>query len=137
MAGNDSISLFDLPIGQEGKVSRAPVACSGAAAERELALRLVEIGFIEGERVRVVARTHPGGDPLAVRIGSTMFALRRCEAEQVLVAPLNDGGDALQREPMHAFNGPLSTAAAPTPKDVDRFGAGRRQPAPGARERRA
>jgi small GTP-binding protein len=38
--------------------------------------------------VRVVARGHPGGDPVAVRVGNTMFALRRFEAERVLVAPL-------------------------------------------------
>jgi hypothetical protein len=42
----------------------------------------------DGERVRVVARGHPGGDPVAVRVGNTMFALRRFEAERVLVAPL-------------------------------------------------
>jgi ferrous iron transport protein A len=57
-------------------------------AERELALRLFEIGFIDGELVRVVARGCPGGDPVAVRVGNTMFALRRFEAERVLVSPL-------------------------------------------------
>jgi ferrous iron transport protein B len=43
--------------------------------------------------VRVVARGHPGGDPVAVRVGNTMFALRRFEAERVLVAPLRKGGE--------------------------------------------
>ncbi len=70
------ITLFDLPTGQEAIVSSAPVPT------------LFEIGFIDGERVRVVARGHPGGDPVAVRVGNTMFALRRFEAERVLVSPL-------------------------------------------------
>ena len=77
------ITLFDLPTGREAIVSSAPVPTSG-----ELALRLFEIGFIDGERVRVVARGCPGGDPVAVRVGNTMFALRRFEAERVLVSPL-------------------------------------------------
>lgn len=82
------ITLFDLPTGQETIVSSTPVPTSGELAERELALRLFEIGFIDGERVRIVARGHPGGDPVAVRVGNTMFALRRFEAERVLVSPL-------------------------------------------------
>ena len=82
------ITLFDLPTGREAIVSSAPVPTSGELAERELALRLFEIGFIDGERVRIVARGHPGGDPVAVRVGNTRFALRRFEAERGLVSPL-------------------------------------------------
>lgn len=88
MSSMDLITLFDLPTGQEGTVSSGPVVADGETADHELALRLFEIGFIDGERVRVVARGHPGGDPVAVRVGNTMFALRRFEAERVLVAPL-------------------------------------------------
>ncbi|MDE2219378.1 MAG: ferrous iron transport protein A [Gammaproteobacteria bacterium] len=47
--------------------------------------RLVEIGFVPGERVRVIEEVWPGGDPMAVRVGSTVFALRRREARSVLV----------------------------------------------------
>ncbi|WP_287697368.1 FeoA family protein [Accumulibacter sp.] len=75
-------------MGQEGTVSSGPVAAAGGAVEQETALRLFEIGFIDGERVRVVARGYPGGEPLAVRVGDTMFALRRFEAERVLVTPV-------------------------------------------------
>ncbi|MBE2257886.1 MAG: ferrous iron transport protein A [Candidatus Accumulibacter sp.] len=85
------ITLFDLPQGQEGTVSSGGLAGSGDATDLELALRLFEIGFVDGERVRVVARGYPGGEPLAVRVGNTMFALRRFEAERVLVAPLRTG----------------------------------------------
>ncbi len=81
------ITLFDLPVGQSGVVGGGPLVAEGNAGDRELALRLFEIGFIEGEKVRVVARGRPGGEPVAVRVGNTMFALRRFEAEQVLVVP--------------------------------------------------
>jgi ferrous iron transport protein A len=47
--------------------------------------RLEEIGFLPGERVMVMARGQPGGEPLAVRVGHSTFALRRAEAACVLV----------------------------------------------------
>jgi ferrous iron transport protein A len=50
-----------------------------------VALRLIEIGFLPGERVRVVARGQPGDDPIAVRLGHTTFALRKFEAAFVSV----------------------------------------------------
>ena len=46
----------------------------------EWARLLDEIGFTVGERVEVMVRGVPGGDPLAVRIGDSTFALRRAEA---------------------------------------------------------
>ena len=51
----------------------------------ELLRRLSEIGFLPGERVRVLARGVPGGTPLAVRVGTATFALRRIEARSVQV----------------------------------------------------
>lgn len=48
--------------------------------------RLVELGFIEGETIRIVAESFPSRDPIAVRIGNTTFALRRHEAALVRVA---------------------------------------------------
>jgi len=79
-------TLFDLRVGDEGTVSGE----MDADGDRDLALRLFEIGFVDGERVRVVARGYPGGEPMAVRVGNTMFALRRFEAEQVRVTPLRE-----------------------------------------------
>lgn len=58
------------------------------AQEEQLVLRLMEIGFLPGEPVRVVATGFPGSDPLAVRIGQATFALRRHEAAMVQVQPL-------------------------------------------------
>lgn len=54
-------------------------------AEAALARRLLELGFVPGERIEVIGEVRPGGDPLAVRIGSTIFALRRREASAVQV----------------------------------------------------
>lgn len=53
--------------------------------EQDVLLRLLEIGFLPGEPVRVMARGFPGGDPLAVRVGQATFALRRYEAALVRV----------------------------------------------------
>lgn len=56
-----------------------------APQEHDVLLRLLEIGFLPGECLRVVARSFPGGDPLAVRVGRTTFALRRREASLIRV----------------------------------------------------
>lgn len=53
--------------------------------DRSIALRLLEIGFLPGETVRVIAHGYPGHDPLAVRVGHTTFALRSHEAALVQV----------------------------------------------------
>ena len=50
-----------------------------------IAKRLRDLGFVEGERVSVVARAPWGSDPLLVRIGSTRFALRAAEANRIEV----------------------------------------------------
>ena len=54
---------------------------------------LEEIGFLPGERVMVMTRALPGGDPLVVRVGSSTFALRRVEAACVQVAVEHAGAD--------------------------------------------
>ena len=49
---------------------------------------MLEIGFLPGEQVRVMAHGYPGRDPLAVRVGHTTFALRRHEAALIRVVPV-------------------------------------------------
>jgi ferrous iron transport protein A len=58
--------------------------------DRGVALRLLEIGFLPGESVRVIAHGYPGHDPLAVRVGHTTFALRSHEAALVQVRLKSD-----------------------------------------------
>lgn len=55
----------------------------------ERARQLEEIGFCPGERVMVMARGFPGGDPLVVRIGQSTFALRGVEAACVQIEGLS------------------------------------------------
>jgi len=57
----------------------------GDVAGSTIARRLLEVGFVPGERVEVIEEIRPGRDPIAVRIGSSMFALRRREALAVWV----------------------------------------------------
>jgi ferrous iron transport protein A len=51
----------------------------------DLARRLMELGFIPGERIRMLKRAMPGGDPLAVKVGNSTFALRRFEAALISI----------------------------------------------------
>lgn len=50
-----------------------------------IAHRLKELGFVPGERVRLITVAPFGGDPILVQVGFTRFALRRSEAKRVLV----------------------------------------------------
>jgi len=74
------LALRSLPKGRSAEV----VSVDRGAAADVLADRLHELGFFEGEQVRVLNRGVAGG-PLAVRVGSTTFALRGVEAERVRV----------------------------------------------------
>ena len=80
-----ALSLDQLPSHQWATV--LDVARPADAEDRELALRLTEIGFVPGEAVRIVASGVPGREPLAVRLGHTTFALRRHEAALIRVVP--------------------------------------------------
>ncbi len=51
-----------------------------------IADRLRDLGFVPGERVKVIAFGPFGSNPIAVQIGSTRFALRRSEAARVILS---------------------------------------------------
>lgn len=57
----------------------------GEPDDNQRILRLTEIGFVPGEAVRVIAHGFPGGEPIAVRIGRSTFALRGHEAALIRV----------------------------------------------------
>ena len=80
-----AVRLDTLGKGNRGVVARVDQV--QGALPLDALRRLIEIGFVPGERVEVVATAFPGGDPIAVRIGTTQFALRRLEARCVWVAP--------------------------------------------------
>ncbi|MGI9024161.1 MAG: FeoA family protein [Burkholderiaceae bacterium] len=90
-----AIALSHLPVG--GFATIHAVLPANSDVDRHLVMRLIEIGFVPGERVRVVAHGHPGREPVAVRLsaadsgrrsmnGST-FAMRRHEADFIRVVP--------------------------------------------------
>lgn len=81
---------FTRPLGQmrPGNAGRI-VAVSGG--DRDIERGLLEMGFVEGARIEVLHHGWLRRDPMAVRIDHTMtVALRRCEANAVLVGPLLD-----------------------------------------------
>jgi ferrous iron transport protein A len=59
----------------------------GDARISTIGRRLLELGFVPGAEVEIIATMWPGADPLAVRVGATTFALRRREAAAVRVRP--------------------------------------------------
>ena len=83
-----TVMLATLRKGDRGIVRQVLEADSGMVGDQlgaSIGRRLVEIGFVPGERVQIIEEVWPGGDPMAVRVGSTVFALRRREAQAVLV----------------------------------------------------
>ena len=91
-----SVPLTSLPRNASGTVAGVRVQASGAdgslnPADERMALRLIEIGFVQGASLRVIAFGQPGDDPIGVRVGGrggvSTFALRRAEAACVWVWP--------------------------------------------------
>jgi ferrous iron transport protein A len=74
-------SLDRAQTGAEGRV----VGVQAPAAQPDWGRWLAEIGFLPGERVQLLGRAVPGGDPLVVRVGDSTFALRVAEAACVQV----------------------------------------------------
>ena len=55
--------------------------------DEEIKLKLMEIGCIPGENVRV-ERVAPLGDPIAITVAGYILSIRKSEAETVLVSTL-------------------------------------------------
>jgi ferrous iron transport protein A len=81
------VSLAQLHIGARGTVHGVSEdgATLGEDTGATIVMRLIEIGFVAGEPFEIIAESRPGGDPIAVRIGGSCFALRRREAAAVMV----------------------------------------------------
>ena len=82
-----NVALAELRRGDTAIVSAlfAAEMDAGRGASEALLARLRDLGFVPGARCEVVARMWMGGDPMAVRIGGSTFALRRTEAAAVRV----------------------------------------------------
>jgi ferrous iron transport protein A len=88
------VQLTKLPRNASGTVAGVRVHAPGVdgaldPADERMALRLIEIGFVQGAKLRVIAFGQPGDDPIGVRVGGrggvSTFALRRNEAACVWV----------------------------------------------------
>ena len=87
----DSTTIRTVPLGLAAKGFRGRVvrvgAPAGQGAAAELERRLIEMGFVEGARVRLLHEGFIGRDPIAVRVDDTTVAVRRRDAQLVLVDP--------------------------------------------------
>ncbi len=83
-------TLDALKAGQSATVIHlVPDAHGGASApdrSGDIQRRLMELGFVPGERIRMLKGGLPGG-PLAIKVGQSTFALRRFEAALISVQP--------------------------------------------------
>ena len=96
MDARTTVQLTTLARNATGTVAGVRVDAMGADGTLDpdverMALRLIEIGFVQGATVRVIAFGQPGNDPIGVRVGGrggvSTFALRRQEASCVWVWP--------------------------------------------------
>lgn len=78
--------LSGLAKGEAGVVSGLDVSGHGGAVEEaELERRLLEMGFVEGARVQVLHEGLFGRDPIAVKLDDMRVALRRREADAIVM----------------------------------------------------
>ena len=80
------ITLDALQVGASATVTHVSPG-DGADDGAHLSRRLMELGFVPGEKIRMLKRGMPGGEPLAIKVGNSTFALRRFEAALVSIQP--------------------------------------------------
>ncbi|HYE46415.1 MAG TPA: FeoA domain-containing protein [Caulobacter sp.] len=75
-------------VGQGGVIARVDgrLAGQGVLDPEELERRLLELGFVEGARVRILHEGLFGGDPIAVKLDDMRVAVRRREARAIEVS---------------------------------------------------
>jgi ferrous iron transport protein A len=83
------MTLDALAVGKSGTVVHVAADVPGQLDDGvDLARRLMELGFVPGEPIRMLKRGMPGGEPLAVKVGNATFALRRFEAARISIEPI-------------------------------------------------
>lgn len=76
MSKGNNISLAELKVGQKAIIK--------AFTDEEMSLKLLEMGCLPGEEVRV-DRIAPLGDPIAISVSGYVLSMRKDEAATVLV----------------------------------------------------
>ena len=87
-----------IPLGQGHKGLKGTVMAVGCSEpngtqvddpfSEELERRLLEIGFVEGAEVEILHEGFIGKDPIAVRVDDMSVALRRREANIIMIRPV-------------------------------------------------
>ena len=82
-------TLLNLALGEIGTITgiaaESKVMGETGRDPEDLEGRLLDMGFFEGETVQILHFGPFGRDPLAVRVGEMVVALRRLEAQAILV----------------------------------------------------
>jgi ferrous iron transport protein A len=81
-------SLSEAATGDAGVIVRVGAEIEGLVrglSRSELERRLLEMGFVEGARVRVLHQGLIGRDPIAVQLDDMRVALRRSEARDIIL----------------------------------------------------
>jgi ferrous iron transport protein A len=81
-------SLGDAVTGDAGVIVRVGAEAEGMVhglSRSELERRLLEMGFVEGARVKVLHEGLFGRDPIAVQLDDMRVALRRREARDIVL----------------------------------------------------
>ena len=82
------VSLANGQRGFSGVIAEVrPCVTAGGLAASELERLLLEMGFVEGARVEILHEGFIGRDPICVRLDDRRVALRRRDADSVLVHP--------------------------------------------------
>ncbi len=66
-----------MPLGTTGIVSKVDI-------KGNIRRRLLDLGFVPGAKVEVALKS-PAGDPIAYNIRGAIIALRKCDADGILV----------------------------------------------------
>ncbi len=72
--------LGELKLGQ-----KAVITAVSLGSDPQLALRLMQMGFLEGAEVELARQAPISADPIAVRVRGALIALRRSDANHVEV----------------------------------------------------
>jgi ferrous iron transport protein A len=70
------MNLAQLPIGRKAVIT--------AFTDEEMSLKLLEMGCLPGEEVRI-DRIAPLGDPIAVSVAGYVLSMRKAEAATILI----------------------------------------------------
>jgi ferrous iron transport protein A len=84
---NGTLSLSVLLPGATASVVSVGSSNGESGSFSPIERRLIELGFVHGEHIEVLAQAMLGGDPFVVRVGTSTFAIRRREVESVWVEP--------------------------------------------------